>query len=266
MESRRISILSQYVGTNYAGWQRQATEPTVQAEIESALSILMKTTVKVTGCSRTDAGVHAFQHVSHFDADTNIPMDKMHLALNRLLPDDIVILDAARVEADFSSRFDPTGKQYSYYIWNNRHRNAFINPYSIQEARELDIAAMRAAAKSFVGEHDFKAFMAQGSSAKTTVRELFDVSVHGEAGGLIRVDVYGNAFLYNMVRIIAGTLLYVGLGKITAEAVPAIISQGNREEAGKTLPAKGLFLNRVYYDNSPFQQWYNVSNPLADFI
>ena len=119
---------------------------------------------------------------------------------------------------------------------------------------------MHEAASYFIGEHDFKGFMSTGSSAKTTVREILSLTVNGEAGDLIRIDVEGNAFLYNMVRIIAGTLLYVGLGKIDAKSIPQIILEGRREEAGKTLPAKGLFLNRVYYEDSPFEQWYNMEN------
>ena len=262
---KKTALLTQYIGSNYAGWQRQKRLPSIQGELERALSTLAKEEIKLVGCSRTDAGVHALQHVSHFVSNISVPLEKLHIAANTLLPDDIVVLAAADVAPEFNARFNTRGKKYSYYIWNNNHKSAFLNQFTIQESRDLDLEAMREAARAFVGVHDFCGFMSQGSSAKTTVRELTEVSVHGEKGGLIRIDVAGTAFLYNMVRIIAGTLLYIGLGKIDHREIDDIILSGRRELAGKTLPAKALFLVEVYYEESPFKQWYNMEHPLAKF-
>ena len=263
---KKIALLVQYVGTNYGGWQKQNNAPTVQDELEKALTRLCKEPIKLQGCSRTDAGVHARFHISHFVSTTTMPIEKIHIAMNTILPGDITVMDAKVVDMNFNARFDTTGKKYSYYIWNNTHKSAFLTPYSIQESRDLDLAAMREAATYLEGEHDFQGFMSQGSPVNSTIRELFEVKVLGEKGEMIRIEVKGNAFLYNMVRIIAGTLLYVGLGKIKAEDIPDIILSGRRELAGKTLAAKGLFLEEVYYDNELFNEWYNEEQNLVKYL
>lgn len=263
---KKIALLVQYVGTNYGGWQKQDNAPTVQGELEKALTRLCKEPIRLQGCSRTDAGVHARFHISHFVSTTTMPIDKIHIAMNTILPGDITVMDAKVVDMSFNARFDTIGKKYSYYIWNNTHKSAFLTPYSIQESRDLDLAAMREAATYLEGEHDFQGFMSQGSPVNSTIRELFEVKVHGEKGQMIRIDVKGNAFLYNMVRIIAGTLLYVGLGKINANDIPEIILSGKRELAGKTLAAKGLFLEEVYYDNEIFNEWYNGEQNLVKYL
>lgn len=263
---KKIALLVQYVGTNYGGWQKQNNAPTVQDELEKALTRLCKEPIRLQGCSRTDAGVHARFHISHFISNTTMPIEKIHIAMNTILPGDITVMDAKIVDMSFNARFDTSGKKYSYYIWNNTHKSAFLTPYSIQESRDLDLAAMREAATYLEGEHDFQGFMSQGSPVNSTIRELFEVKVHGEKGQMIRIDVKGNAFLYNMVRIIAGTLLYVGLGKIKAEDIPDIILSGRRELAGKTLAAKGLFLEEVYYDNELFNEWYNGEQNLVKYL
>lgn len=263
---KKIALLVQYVGTNYGGWQKQDNAPTVQDELEKALTRLCKEPIRLQGCSRTDAGVHARFHISHFISTTTMPIEKIHIAMNTILPGDITVMDAKIVDMNFNARFDTIGKKYSYYIWNNTHKSAFLTPYSIQESRDLDLAAMRKAAKYLEGEHDFQGFMSQGSPVNSTIRELFEVTVHGEKGQMIRIDVKGNAFLYNMVRIIAGTLLYVGLGKINADDISDIILSGRRELAGKTLAAKGLFLEEVYYDNELFNEWYNGEQNLVKYL
>lgn len=266
MTKKRFALLLQYDGTAYAGWQRQANAPSVQGTVEQALSKMCKQKVTLIGCSRTDAGVHARQHVSHFEADCRVPPEKIPLALATLLPDDISCLDAALTDKDFHARFSPKGKQYSYYIWNNRRRAALLSRYSLAEGRPLNLQAMREAAELIVGTHDFRCFMAAGSSAKTTVRTIYKLEITGESGGLIRLCIAGNGFLYNMVRIIAGTLLYVGLGKLEARDVAVMLELGHRPLAGKTVPAKGLFLDEVYYDRWPFPACYNKSEHLMELL
>lgn len=263
---KRYALLLEYDGTDYAGWQRQANAPSVQGCVEKALSKMIKAPVRLVGCSRTDAGVHARHHVSHFDADCSVPTERIPLALASLLPDDIAVLDAAETAPDFHARFSPIGKQYSYYIWNSRRRSALLSRYTMQEGRPLDLAAMREAASYMVGKRDFKVFMASGSTAKTTVRTLFKAEIEGESGGLIRFCTAGDGFLYNMVRIMAGTLLYVGLGKLRPEDVKAMLLSGNRPEAGKTMPPQGLFLDEVWYEKSPFEACYNKSDNLLGLL
>lgn len=266
MAKQRFALLLEYDGTAYAGWQRQANAPSVQGCVEEALSKMCKEKVTLIGCSRTDAGVHARAHVSHFEADCKVPPEKIPLALGTLLPPDISCLAAAKVGPDFHARFSPCGKQYSYYIWNNRRRSALLNRYTMQEGRSLDLEAMRAAAELIVGEHDFRCFMAAGSSAKTTVRTVYKLDITGESGGLIRICIAGNGFLYNMVRIIAGTLVYVGLGKLSREDVARMMAEGKRPLAGKTLAPQGLFLDAVFYKNWPFAECYNKVKHLLTIL
>ncbi len=259
----RTALLLQFDGTSYAGWQRQANARSVQGTLEACLKKLCKEEITVIGCSRTDAGVHAKQHISHFDSSCTVPEEKLHLALGTLLPEDISVLDAKVVPADFHARFGTSGKQYSYYIWNDRKKSALLSRYSLHESRPLDLEAMRLAASYLVGKKDFRCFMATGSSAKTTVRTLYRVAVE-EQGSLLRIVVSGDGFLYNMVRIISGTLLYIGLGKLAPEDVRHMLETGDRTLAGKTLAPQGLFLDEVYYPESPFAEWYNKPNYLPD--
>ncbi|HHX37231.1 MAG TPA: tRNA pseudouridine(38-40) synthase TruA [Clostridiaceae bacterium] len=244
---RNIALLVEFDGTEYAGWQRQKNVLAVQEVLERAVKKIMKHDVTLTGCSRTDAGVHAAGHVSNFKTSNPIPTDKIPIALATALPDDVAVLDATEVPTEFNARYAARGKRYAYQIWNHPRPSALRTRFTLHESRELDVAAMEKAAAYFVGKHDFKAFMATGSSAKTTVREIFTATVKQD-GYLIRIVVEGGGFLYNMMRIISGTLLYVGLGKIETDAVPSIIAAGRRQTAGKTLPAKGLCLERVWFD------------------
>jgi tRNA pseudouridine38-40 synthase len=246
-EHRRIKLVTEYRGTRYAGWQYQDNAPTVQAALEKALSELLKRPVKLIGCSRTDAGVHALNHVSHFNGACPVPLDKFPLALIPFLPADIAVKEAQEVDEDFHARFSAKGKSYFYQIWNMPYRSALLSPYSYHEPRHLDLEAMKEACPYFIGTHDFAGFMATGSQAKTTVRTIYDLHIEIPQDGLIQIRIHGDAFLYNMVRIIAGTLLYVGLGKIKLSEIEAIIASKDRKKAGKTLEAKGLFLERVYY-------------------
>lgn len=248
---RRIALLTDWDGTNYAGWQSQKGVRTLQDTLQQALSRILGEPIILTGCSRTDAGVHARGHVSHFDTRGRIPVEKLPLALNALLPADIGALAAAEVPATFHARYQPVAKQYSYYVARGACRSGLLQRYTYSESRSLDLDAMRQAAKLFEGTHDFRCCMATGGQVRTTVRTVHLLHIQEEAGCL-RFVVRGNGFLYNMVRILAGTLLYVGLGKLEEQMIVRALETGDRTVLGKTLPARGLFLDRVEYEPDPF--------------
>lgn len=246
----RLCFITEFDGTDFAGFQSQENGRAVQDVLESALCELFKEKIRLTGCSRTDAGVHARCHLSHADVPFVIPEDKFPLAMNALLPDDVAVKRAFYAKDDFSARFSIKGKRYIYRIYVSPTRDPFLDRFAYYCPVMPDIKAMEQAAKAFAGEHDFRAFCAAGGSQKTYVRRLNEVSVRtcGEDPLLIEIEVRGEAFLYNMVRIIAGTLLYAGQGKIPADSVSGIIEKGDRSLAGKTLPAKGLTLEEVFFD------------------
>ena len=244
----RIAFITEFDGTDFAGFQSQENARAVQDVLEKALAELYKTDIRLTGCSRTDAGVHARCHLSHADVPFVIPEDRFPLAMNALLPEDVAVKKSFYVSDDFSARFDIKGKRYIYRIYSSPVRSPLLDRFCYYCPVMPDIAKMKTAAEFFAGEHDFAAFCATGGSQKTTVRRLFGVKVSssGEDPKIIEIEVSGEAFLYNMVRIIAGTLLYVGQGKIGPEEVGKIIEKGDRSLAGKTLPAKGLTLEEVF--------------------
>lgn len=246
----RVALVCEYDGTDFVGYQIQNNGRSVQGTLNKALSELYKEDIKVTGCSRTDSGVHARAHVSHCDVPFVIPEDKLPLALNALLPEDLSVTKAIHVVDDFSARFNTLGKRYVYRVYSSPVRSPLTSRYAYYVPYELDIKAMNEAAFHFVGEHDFEAFCAADGSQKTTVRRLFSVRVNKskEDEHIYEIEVQGEAFLYNMVRIIAGTLLFVGCGKLTPNEIPEIIDSKDRRKAGKTLPAVGLTLEEVMYD------------------
>lgn len=243
---KRILLTISYDGTNYSGWQKQKNAVTVQGEFDKACSTLFKTDIESIGASRTDAGVHALGQRAVIDADTSIPAEKIPLALNPLLPDDIVVTHAEEVGADFNPRFKALKKTYEYSIYNAPFRNPLYRNYSEYVRYELDLDSMRTACEAFVGEHDFRAFCASGNSSKTTVRTIYSLDVEKD-GDFIKIRVTGNGFLYNMVRIIAGTLIYVGEGRIAPDDLPEIIASGDRRKAGKTVGPSGLVLVKIMY-------------------
>ena len=243
---KRILLTISYDGTNYSGWQKQKNAVTVQGEFDKACSTLFKTDVESIGASRTDAGVHALGQRAVIDVDTSIPAEKIPLALNPLLPDDIVVTHAEEVGADFNPRFKALKKTYEYSIYNAPFRNPLYRNYSEYVRYELDLDSMRTACEAFVGEHDFRAFCASGNSSKTTVRTIYSLDVEKD-GDFIKIRVTGNGFLYNMVRIIAGTLIYVGEGRIAPDDLPEIIASGDRRKAGKTAGPSGLVLVKIMY-------------------
>lgn len=247
--TKTIAMRIMYDGTNYHGWQRQKNGITIQETVEETLSRLTGSPVKVTGCSRTDAGVHALDFVFHFRSDTGIPVEKLPYALNYHLGPDISALEAWEEKESFNARFSAKGKRYIYRIWNAKTRNPFLSKYSWHIPYYLNVSAMEQAASFFEGTHDFAGFMASGGDQKTTVRtvRLCRVERDPESEKSLVVTVEADAFLYNMVRIITGTLAEVGFGRIRGEDLPGIIASGDRRAGGMTAPPQGLFLQKVFY-------------------
>lgn len=243
---RNIKLTIQYDGTEYHGWQSQKNAVTVQEVLEKAIFKLTGARPRVTGCSRTDTGVHAKHFVCNFGSETTIPCDKIPLALNSFLPDDIVCLFAEDEEADFHSRYSAKKKRYTYYIQNSKFPDVFKVNYAWHYSYPLNVEEMQKAAEAFLGEHDFIGFAASGFTVKTTVRTIYDISVTKE-GDTVKISVLGNGFLYNMVRIMAGTLAFVGAGKIKADEMEDIIASCDRKRAGITAPPEGLYLTEVFY-------------------
>ena len=250
----RIALLSSYDGTDFVGFQFQNNGRSVQGVLEAALMVLYKSFVRVHGCSRTDAGVHAMGHVCHADVPFFIPAEKLPLAINQNLPEDLAVLRAAYVDGDFHARFGSCGKEYVYRIWNGPIRPVLERQYLAHVPIALDVECMRAAAVLFEGELDFSAFCAAGGKHVPPVRRLDSVRVEAVPGSEeIRIVVRGKSFLYNMVRIIAGTLVYAGLGKLSVEEIARLFEEKDRRLAGKTMPPQGLTLARVFYENGPFE-------------
>ena len=243
----RVALTCEYDGTDFVGFQIQDNGRSVQEELQKALTELYKTDIQITGCSRTDSGVHARGHVSSCDVPFYIPEDKLPLALNAFLPSDLSCHKAIYVKDNFNARFDNNGKRYIYRIHTGKVRSPLKSRYSYYTSYNLDIEAMNKAAELFAGEHDFEAFCASGGSQITTVRRIREVKVR-RIEDVIEIEVNGEAFLYNMVRIIAGTLLYVGTGKLKPQDIATIIESKDRKQAGKTLPPEGLTLEEVFYD------------------
>ena len=243
---RNVKLTIEYDGTNYCGWQKQNNEKTIQEEIEKAIYKAVGEVVEVIGSSRTDAGVHARKMVANFKTNATIPFDKFKYAINDKLPDDIAIIESEEVSEDFHARYDSKGKTYCYSIINRQQKPAIGRNYVYHFKWDLDIEKMREACKYFIGKHDFKAFRSLGSSVKTTERTIKELYIESE-GEKINIFITADGFLYNMVRIIVGTLLKVGRGKIPVEDIEKIILLGDRKKAGPCVPAQGLFLEKVYY-------------------
>jgi len=246
---RNLKLIVEYDGTNYHGFQSQARVglPTIQDELERVLVRWTGEEVKVIGASRTDAGVHARGQVVNFHTGWPIPVEKIPLALNSGgLPPDIVIRQAEEVALDFHAQFQARNKTYRYTIYNSRIPSAFWHRYSWYVPVQLDCQAMAEAARYLLGTHDFAAFRAAGATSRTTVRTIYQMAVEQE-GPLLTITINGNGFLYNMVRIIAGTLVEVGKGKLAPEAMMKIIQSRDRSQAGQTAPPQGLCLLEVNY-------------------
>ena len=243
---RNIKLLIAYDGTAYHGWQTQLNKATIQETIENAISIVTKQKIDLTGSGRTDSGVHACGQVANFKADTKIPEEKVKIAINANLPPDIRILDSVDVSPDFNSRFDALDKTYMYQIYNDSVANPFYSRYSCFVPQSLDIDKMEEALKFILGTHDFKGFMASGSQVKTTERTIYAAKLLKEEN-LIKIYINGNGFLYNMVRIIAGTLIDIGKGLKDISCIEKALTDKDRTVLGQTAKPEGLFLLKVNY-------------------
>ena len=245
---KRILLIVAYDRTEYCGWQIQPNGVTIEAVLNRELTRLLGEEIKVIGASRTDAGVHAMGNVCVFDTDTRIPPEKISYALNQSLPEDIVVQQSKEVAADFHPRKCESRKTYEYRILNRamRYPNCRRNTYLYHW--ELDTDAMQEAASYLVGEHDFQSFCSPATEAETTVRTIYALTVEKE-GDLITIRITGNGFLYNMVRIIAGTLLEVGNGKRKPEEIAEILEKKDRSATGPTAPACGLTLMEIAFVN-----------------
>jgi len=253
---KNIAVKIIYDGSKYHGWQIQKNGITVQERIESVLTSLAGQKISVTGCSRTDSGVHAHEFVFNFMSDLRIPPTRLPFAMNMLLDnDDIKAVSAKYVSDDFNARFSAKGKRYIYKIWNSKIQNPFTSKYSWYVPYNLDIEKMQKAASLIEGKHDFSSFMAAGGSQKTTVRTVkcCSVSRSAEWNEQIEIEVEADAFLYNMVRIITGTLVEVGTGRMEYESIPDVIGACDRCAAGMTAPPEGLFLKNIFYDTSDLE-------------
>ena len=244
--THRVLIRVSYDGTHYAGWQRQQNALAVQQVLEEALCKLTGERIVVTGSSRTDAGVHAQGQCVHFDTLSRIPADKYPFALNTCLPTDIRVLAGMDISSDFHARFDAKGKCYTYRIHNAPHASALYRDLTAHVPQKLDVARMQRSLPCLLGTHDFAAFQASGGTAKTTIRTLEAVELT-QSGEELTLLVKGNAFQYNMVRIIAGTLMDIGMGRIPEDAFQRALDTGDRLALGITAPASGLELTQVFY-------------------
>jgi tRNA pseudouridine38-40 synthase len=244
---KNIAMRLMYDGTEYHGWQVQKKDRTVCGTVESALSKLTGETVKVTGCGRTDAGVHALSYCANFKSNTGIPLERLPLAVNSLLPPDIAVLKAVEVEDSFNSILSCNKKEYTYRIVNSRIRDPFLKNRVYFYPSPLDDKIMKSAASQFVGTHDFAAVRSVGTETKTTVRTIYycDIERNGQE---ITMKVCADGFLYNMVRAIMGTVIYCAEGKIDPKDIPMLLETRDRRLTGPTVPPQGLYMSHIWYD------------------
>lgn len=243
---KNIKLTIEYDGTNYAGWQRQKNVMTIQQELEQAIEKITAAKSEVIGSSRTDAGVHARGFVANFLTESSIPAASFKDALNSKLPEDIVILNSEEVNCNFHARYSSIGKQYSYTILNRPQPSAIDRRYVYHYKKLLNYQAMKLACSYYIGTHDFEGFKSTGSSVKTSIRTIKSAYLT-KTGDKVIFYVEADGFLYNMVRIMVGTLIDVGIGKIKPEDIINVINSKDRNRAGKTVPASGLCLEIVYY-------------------
>ncbi len=243
---RNILLTIKYLGTAYSGWQVQANAPSVQETLQDAVEKLFGVRESVVGCSRTDAGVHANMYCCNIRTSSALPCDVVVRGLNAHLPDDIAVLSCCDVDYDFHARYDCCGKEYIYIIHNSHIRDPFLLGRSWDFKKHIDAELLNEQAQGFVGTHDFKAFCASGSSVQSTVRTVKSFRVTRDGENVI-MSVRADGFLYNMVRIMVGTLTDITLGRIKPDTIPEIIASCERKKAGVTAPPQGLYLNRVYY-------------------
>lgn len=244
---RNIALRLSYDGTRYHGWQVQKKDVTVAETLETALTKICEHPVKVVGCGRTDAGVHALRYCANFKTECSIPTDRIPLAVNALLPYDIAATHAVEAPEDFNSILSCIQKEYVYKIHNTRIRDPFLTGRACYFPSVLDVERMKKAAKFFEGTHDFRAVRSVGTETKTTVRTVYWCNVENE-GDMISMRICADGFLYNMVRAIMGTVVFAGLGKIEPDNIPSLLIDGDRRLTGPTMPPQGLYMSRVWYD------------------
>lgn len=243
---RNIKLVIEYHGKSFNGWQKQPNKLNIQGEIEQAIESITGEKIDLIGSGRTDAGVHSLGQVANFKTNSTIPIEKFAIAINSRLKKSIIIKSAEEVDERFHSRYSVHSKKYRYIINNSASGTAIYRELEYQFSIKLDVEKMQKAAKYFEGEHDFAAFKASGTSSKNSVRKIFKAEVF-KKDDRVYIELTGSGFLYNMVRIISGTLLDVGIGKIAPEDIPEIIESKDRKKSGKTLPAVGLYLVEVNY-------------------
>ncbi len=243
---KNIALRIRYDGAAYHGWQMQKDLPTVQETLESALARVCGHPVKVTGCGRTDAGVHAERYCVNFHSDCRVPLERLPLAVNTLLPVDVVVQEACQAPEEFCAIRSCIQKEYTYRILNARIRDPFLAGRVCFYPAPLDLDRMRAAGEAFVGTHDFAAVRSVGTETKTTVRTVKWCDTTLEEG-LVTVRVCADGFLYNMARAIVGTMVYAAHGKINPEEIPALLEKGDRRLTGPTMPPQGLAMTRLWY-------------------
>ena len=246
---KNIALRLRYDGSRYHGWQVQKNAVTVAQTMEEALAKVCGERVKLTGCGRTDAGVHALRYCANFHSGCTVPVDRLPLAVNSRLPDDIAVVDAVEVPDDFNAIGSCVKKEYVYKILNSRIPDPFLADRVCFYPQRLDISLMQAAARAFEGTHDFKAVRSEGTQTKTTVRTVYWCRAEKD-GDLITVSICANGFLYNMCRAMVGTMVYASYGKLIPEEIPALLEKRDRRLTDPTMPPQGLYLNRVWYDGT----------------
>ena len=244
---RNIRLTIEYDGKEFNGWQKQPNKLNIQGNLEKVISDLTKEEIEIIGSGRTDAGVHALGQVANFKTNSNIPIEKFAIAINSRIKQSIRIKKAEEVDERFHSRYNCKRKTYRYIINTSETGSAIYRNLEYNIKMQIDVKKMQEAVKFFVGEHDFSAFKSSGTSSKSSVRTIYNAKVEQD-GERIIIELTGNGFLYNMVRIISGTLVEVGLNKIKPEDITKIIESKNRQNAGKTLPPCGLYLVSVEYE------------------
>ena len=243
---RNIKLIIEYNGRNFNGWQKQPNKLNIQGELEKVIGEITGEEIDLIASGRTDAGVHSFGQTANFKTNSKLDIEKFPIAINSKIKKSIVVKSAEEVDERFHSRFSVKSKKYRYVINNSKYGTAIYREFEFMIPQKLNVEDMKKAAKYFEGEHDFKGFKASGTSSKSSVRTIYKAEVI-EDGERINIELTGNGFLYNMVRIIAGTLVDVGLGKIDPDKIPEIIESKDRKNAGKTLPPHGLYLVEVTY-------------------
>jgi len=244
---QNIAARLMFDGARYHGWQVQKTEATVAGTLEAALSRICGHSVKVNGCGRTDAGVHAERYCFNFRTSSSIPPDRLPLAVNSLLPSDIAVQQAIYAPDDFDANLSCIKKEYTYRIFNSRIHDPFYAYRAYFYPQKLDVGTMRKAAKHFVGTHDFAAVRSVGTATRTTVRTVHWYEIF-QLGNIIELRVCADGFLYNMARAMAGTLIYVSEGKISPDDLPCLLERKDRRHTGPTVPAGGLYMTGIWYD------------------